>query len=169
VSRRARRVRESMEISAITHDDPRCTAACAVYNEIAAVLLKDATAGTALGAGEATAYDLGEPAVIEALEQAYAIRLTELAADGPGGLPHAGRGYVLDSLILAVAALRDPRPFEEIVVDVVRIGGDTDTNASIAGGLVGVRDGVGAIPERWLGRLQFRDEFRAAADLLAAR
>jgi ADP-ribosylglycohydrolase len=46
---------------------------------------------------------------------------------------------------------------------------DTDTNAAIAGGLVGLRDGVGAIPERWLGRLQFRDEFSAAADLLAAR
>jgi ADP-ribosylglycohydrolase len=166
---RTRRVRESMEISAITHDNPRCTVACAVYNEIAAVLLKDATAGTAIGAGVATAYDLGEPAVIDALEHAYAIRLTELAADGPGGLPHAGRGYVLDSLILAVAALRDTRPFEEIVVDVVRIGGDTDTNAAIAGGLVGIRDGVGAIPERWLGRLQFGDDFRAAADLIAAR
>ena len=169
VGDRARRVRESMEISAITHDDPRCTMACAVYNEIAAVLLTGGTAGTAIGAGEAAADELGEPAVIEALEHAYAISLTELAADGPGGLPHAGKGYVLDSLILAVAAVRDPRSFEEIAVDVVRIGGDTDTNAAIAGGLVGIRDGAGAIPDRWLDRLQFRDEFRAAADLLAAR
>src|SRR5689334_17950036 len=30
------RIRESMEVSAITHDDPRCTVACAAYNEVAA-------------------------------------------------------------------------------------------------------------------------------------
>jgi ADP-ribosylglycohydrolase len=33
-----RRIQESIDISAITHDDPRCTTACAAYNEIAALL-----------------------------------------------------------------------------------------------------------------------------------
>jgi len=50
---------------------------------------------------------------------------------------------------------------------VVAIGGDTDTNAAIAGGLLGVRDGVDLIPRRWLDRLQFREEFLAAAEALA--
>jgi ADP-ribosylglycohydrolase len=49
---------------------------------------------------------------------------------------------------IAVVAVLDPRPLEDIVVDVVRIGSDTDTNAAIAGGLLGARDGLDAIPER---------------------
>jgi ADP-ribosylglycohydrolase len=166
VADRPRRIRESQEISAITHDDPRCTIACAAYNEIAAALLRGASPGTAAGAGAATARELGEAAVIEAVEQGFRLRLPELVADGPGRLPNAARGYVLDSLSLAVAALLDRRPLEDVVVDVVRIGGDTDTNAAIAGGLLGVRDGVDAIPPRWRDRLQFRAEFEEAADRL---
>jgi ADP-ribosylglycohydrolase len=66
-----------------------------------------------------------------------------------------------------VAAVLDPRPFEDVVVDVTRTGNDTDTNGAIAGGLAGVRDGLGGIPERWVATLQFADEFLAAADALA--
>jgi ADP-ribosylglycohydrolase len=65
----------------------------------------------------------------------------------------------LQSLSVALAALLDPRPLDDVLVDVVRIGGDTDTNGAIAGGLLGARDGVDAIPQRWLDKLQFRREF----------
>jgi ADP-ribosylglycohydrolase len=168
VAERPRRIRESQEISAITHDDRRCTIGCAVYNEIAAVLLKGASPGVAAGAGAATARGLGDPAVIEAVEEGFRLRIPDLVADGPGRLPNAARGYVLDSLSLALAAVLDPRPLEDVLVDVVRIGGDTDTNGAIAGGLLGLRDGVGAVPTRWIERLQCRTEFEEAADRLSA-
>jgi ADP-ribosylglycohydrolase len=48
----------------------------------------------------------------------------------------------------------------------VRVGSDTDTNGAIAGGLLGVRDGVAATPVRWRAVLQFADEFLATADQL---
>jgi ADP-ribosylglycohydrolase len=169
VDDRPRRIRESMEISAVTHDDPRCTVGCAVYTEIAAVLRRGASAGTAAGAGVATAHEQGVPAVSAAVELGMQLRLPELVADGPGGLPYGGTGFVLDSLSLAVTALLDPRPLEDVLVDVVRLGGDTDTNAAIAGGLLGLRDGAGAIPARWIERLQFAAEFQAAAGTLADR
>ena len=50
------------------------------------------------------------------------------------------------------------------VLGVVMLGGDTDTNAAIAGGLLGVRDGVEAIPARWRSILQFGPDFEAAVD-----
>ncbi len=164
VDDRPRRIRESMEISAITHDDPRCTVGCAVYNEIAAVLLRGASAGTAAGAGVATAYEQGVPEVAAAVERGMGLSLPRLVADGPGGLPYGGTGFVLDSLSLAVTALLDPRRLEDVLVDVVRLGGDTDTNGAIAGGLLGLRDGAAAIPARWVERLQFATEFLSAAE-----
>lgn len=166
VPERDRRIRESMEISAITHDDPRCTVACAAYNEIAAALLADAAPAEAVAVGRTTADRLGGSEVAAAIDHGRTLRPATLAATGETSLPDAAAGFVLDSLSLAVAALLDPRALPEVLIDVVRVGNDTDTNAAIAGGLLGVRDGVTAIPARWRSPLQFGAEFAAAATAL---
>jgi ADP-ribosylglycohydrolase len=164
VTDRDRRLRESVEISAITHDDPRCTSACAAYNEVAAALLAGAepTDSVAEGAAAAT-----HPDVTAAIAYGRRLRPAMIAITGETFFTDDAAGFVLDSLSLAVAAVLDPRPLDEVLVDIVRVGNDTDTNAAIAGGLLGVRDGAGAIPARWVARLQFAGEFRDAAERLA--
>lgn len=165
VSDRVRRIAESAEISAITHDDPRATAACAAYNEIAAALVEGVPPAGSVAAGLAAAAELGCRPVADAITAGRRLDLAAMASTGD--VPLRASGYVLDSLSLAVAAVLDPRSLEDIVVDVVRIGHDTDTNAAIAGGLAGARDGAGAVPGRWLRTLQFAGEFTAAAAVLA--
>jgi ADP-ribosylglycohydrolase len=164
---RAQRHRESMEISAITHNDPRCTISCASYNDIAFALLDGAAPAAAVQSGLDTAYELGNSAVAGAISYGSNLKPEMLARTGQTFLDDDAAGYVLDSLSLAVAAVLDPRPFPEVVIDIVRIGNDTDTNAAIAGGLLGARDGVAAIPARWLALLQFAEEFQAGAAQLA--
>lgn len=90
--------------------------------------------------------------------QNYRSFTTDLAAEcqrvlipDPDYLPH-GSGYVLDSLWSARWALRG-RPYESVVRAAIQLGDDTDTTAAIAGGLAGIRDGLGAIPARWLDAL----------------
>ena len=166
VADRDRRIRESMEISAITHDDPRCTVSCAAYNEIAAALLVDASPDEAATIGHAAATRLGVPAVADAIGYGRQLRPAMLVRTGQTFLADDAAGFVLDSLSLAVAAIIDPRPLPDVLIDIVRIGNDTDTNAAIAGGLLGIRDGATAIPARWLSALQFADEFSTAADTL---
>ena len=39
------------------------------------------------------------------------------------------------------------------VIDVANRGGDADTNAAIAGALLGARDGLAALPRRWVERV----------------
>jgi ADP-ribosylglycohydrolase len=46
---------------------------------------------------------------------------------------------------------------------VVALGGDTDTNAAVAGALLGARDGEGGLPTDWLERLRDGDAVRAEA------
>jgi ADP-ribosylglycohydrolase len=163
---RARRVQQSMEISAITHDDPRCAVSCAAYNEIAASLLGGAPVDDAVAAGLHAAAELGNTAVADAITYGRQLQPAVMATTGETGLPDNAAGFVLDSLSLAVAAVLDPRPFPDVLVDIVRLGHDTDTNAAIAGGLLGVRDGANLIPRRWVDRLQFAGEFAAAAHQL---
>jgi ADP-ribosylglycohydrolase len=103
------------------------------------------------------------------------VTVQDLAENGPSkavnatkALPYMASGHVLESLTLAVAALFDSRPLEEVLIDVVRFGKDTDTNGAIAGGLLGARDGLEAIPLRWREKLQFGKEFTEVADYLLA-
>ncbi|KAL2105711.1 hypothetical protein VUR80DRAFT_7008 [Thermomyces stellatus] len=164
------RIQESMAISKITHDDYRCVVACAVYNAIVAALLQGLPADEAVAAGEAVAARLekgrdGE--VFRSLQQGKELRVSDMARHGPPKtMPGQCSGYVLDSLAVAVSALLDARSLEDVLVDVVGIGGDTDTNAAIAGGLLGARDGEEAVPARWKEKLQFGEEFREIAILL---
>lgn len=59
------------------------------------------------------------------------------------------QGWVLTALRNALwQLLNAPNP-EEGIVDTVMRGGDTDTNAAIAGALLGAVHGFDALPERW--------------------
>jgi ADP-ribosylglycohydrolase len=158
-----RRAAESRSISAITHDDPVCCDACAVYNEVVAALLEGVEPRLAVAAALEACRSAE---VTDALDLGRSLDLATLAGRGDPGVPHGNRGYVLDSLSLAVAGLLDPRSFEEVLIDVVSLGGDTDTTAAITGGLVGARDGAASIPARWLQPLWLREEFKRAAGWL---
>jgi ADP-ribosyl-[dinitrogen reductase] hydrolase len=58
--------------------------------------------------------------------------------------------------------------YEDGVTWAISLGKDTDTNAAIAGALMGCRDGVEAIPSRWLDSLLDRQRIDAAIDRLGA-
>lgn len=162
-----RLVEESVAISRITHADPRCGASCAAYNVIASALVAGKSADEAVESGLRAARLLdGTASVADAISLGRSLSVSEMAASGPAELPSEASGFVLESLAIAVAAVLDPRPLEDVVVDVIRVGGDTDTNAAIAAGLLGARDGVEALPARWLGRLQFGEDFAEIAMLI---
>ncbi|KAL2751808.1 hypothetical protein ACRALDRAFT_2114879 [Sodiomyces alcalophilus JCM 7366] len=158
---------ESIRISMITHDDVRCTTACAAYNSIAAALIYGASVDYAVRAGEAAAIRLErrrDGPVIQAIRKGREVDIADMASRGPP-VDMVGQcsGYVLETLTVAVAAVLDVRSLEDVLVDVVRIGRDTDTNGAVAGGLLGARDGEEAIPMRWRETLQFGEEFREMA------
>jgi ADP-ribosylglycohydrolase len=155
---------ESIAISKFTHNDPRCTVACAAYNEIVAALIDGREPQEAVQIGKAAADGLKCKKVTDAIQKGETISLARLASDGPQSNESVSTsGYVLNGLTLSVAALLDTRSFEDVLVDVVRIGGDSDTNGAIAGGLLGAREGIEKIPDRWLKKLQFRQEFEDVA------
>ena len=75
---------------------------------------------------------------------------------------------MIDSLGCAVWAIQQDATFEEVIVAVVNRGRDTDTTGAIAGGLVGVVQGVEAVPPRWRQKLAYHDRLVAAIPHLAA-
>ena len=76
-----------------------------------------------------------------------------------------GSGYVVDCLRSARWAV-DAGSFEQVVKAAVSLGRDTDTTACVAGGIAGVRYGVGAIPERWLVQLRGKELYEPELEKL---
>jgi ADP-ribosylglycohydrolase len=78
-----------------------------------------------------------------------------------------GGGWIgEEALAIGLYCALATQSFEDAVVLAVNHGGDSDSTGSIAGQIMGARHGLNAIPERWLVRLELRDEiFRLAEDL----
>ncbi len=70
--------------------------------------------------------------------------------------PGLATGYVVDTLQTVFHFFFRTDGFEECLVAVVNQGGDADTTGAIAGALAGACYGNGALPARWLKRLDPR-------------
>lgn len=74
---------------------------------------------------------------------------------------HDPGGWTIYTTRLALRCFLDATSFREGVETVVRLGGDTDTNAAVAGALLGARFGASSIPTEWLRDLKGREELLA--------
>ncbi len=71
--------------------------------------------------------------------------------------------HAIDTAAFAIGTFfRHPTDFRAGVLEAVNAGGDTDTNASVVGGLIGANVGIQGIPEEWI---DFRPHFREALEL----
>ncbi len=65
---------------------------------------------------------------------------------------------------MTVRRKRRPDSFREAVSFAIRVGGDTDTIASMAGALAGARVGESALPPGWPERVEGASLLRELAD-----
>src|SRR3989344_5777003 len=65
------------------------------------------------------------------------------------------RFYVLEAVPFSLGMFAmNPYDFEETLIETVNSGGDTDTNGSIVGALLGTFNGIDEIPDRWKTKLE---------------
>lgn len=126
------------EDAGLTHPNPICVDANAVF-----------VTGLVTGIRGGSARE-----VVDTMEAATSERAAAqaIAAGRTGDVSdyEAHEGWVLLALSIAVRQLLlfdDPA---DALVDAVSMGGDTDTNAAIAGALLGAVHGATAWPERWV-------------------
>jgi ADP-ribosylglycohydrolase len=139
-------VRVSTQQAAITHADERCTWGAAAVNLAARELLHGNQHFV-----EEVLHRLqgGAPrALVEAIRR--------VPWEEESGLPItvAGEfGYVVHCVEITFWCAMHRPSLEEALIFLAEAGGDTDTNAAVAGALLGARDGETGIPPRWLEQL----------------
>ena len=168
-------VRDSAATCVVTHYAVTCQWSFIMVNAVIAMLLRGVepdllshmSAAAADGAPDmlATALDDGIPAgVLSAIEDgvpmvsdASWLRWQQMLI-----------GHTLLALQCGLWAAVTPLDLEAALRRMVEAGGDTDTNAAVAGAVLGARYGVAAIPERWLGGVPGRHRIEGLADALVA-
>lgn len=76
-------------------------------------------------------------------------------------------GYVVSTLEAALWSLAQHDGFADAVLAAVNLGGDTDTNAAVTGGMAGLRCGLSGIPPRWIAALARSQEVLEFASTFA--
>jgi len=139
-------VRVSTQQAAITHSDERCTWGAAAVNLAARELLhgNDYFVEEVLHRVEGAA----PRPLIEAIRRVPWEQESDLPIAVPGEY-----GFVLHCVEIAFWCAMHRPSLEDALIFLVEAGGDTDTNASLAGALLGARDGEAGIPPRWLDQL----------------
>ena len=98
--------------------------------------------------------DEGITARLEMLEKLFKDRCSLTKAAASLGYPNGLNGNMVDSALIAIYAwARVPESYERCITQILRLGGNTATAATIAGCLCGIQHGVQGIPERWLERI----------------
>ncbi len=155
-------------IAALTHGHPSGILAAGFLAE----LLKEINLGRSLS----EALPMAKASLIEQdnhVEVLAAIERAEAAASsGDSSAVSAGKlgeGWIAEeALSIALFSALQERNFEHAVVTAVNHSGDSDSTGAIAGNICGLLYGVESIPERWLSRLEMREEIGQIADDLQA-
>jgi ADP-ribosyl-[dinitrogen reductase] hydrolase len=144
------RFRVVKEVSSITHMHFRSVFSCFIYLEFAKGLL--------MGFNKEEAYELMQREVEKFVEKNsfnekevnlfYRVLYHNIAELEEHEI--SSSGYVIHSLEAAIWCLLTSGSFSETVLKAVNLGGDTDTTATIAGGLAGILHGASTIPQEWL-------------------
>lgn len=127
--------------AALTHPHPVCQAASAAF-----------CAAIAAGVAGADASSMWSAAYAHAGSDAGGAEIRQALLEAREGLPPdftRNQGWVLIAFGNAFHRLWREQDFAEALMQTVMAGGDTDTNAAIAGALLGAAYGRDAIPQAW--------------------
>ncbi len=154
-----RLVRVSSQQAAITHADERCTWGATAVNLAARELLH----GNPYFVEEVLhrLQGVAPRALVEAIRRVPWEQESDLPIAVPGEY-----GFVVHCVEIAFWCAVHRPSLEEALIFLVEAGGDTDTNAAVAGALLGARDGESGIPPRWLDQLGAAKGVATLADRL---
>lgn len=93
-------------------------------------------------------------------------KLIDRALDEDGSKLKNLGGYIVDAFAISLWGLINFDNFKDGMMAVIRLGGDTDTNAACYGQLAGAYYGYEAIPKKWRDEVYLSNELIEVADNL---
>lgn len=147
------------QVCKLTHADPRCIASCiAVCLTISQLIqgVEDIKGLIDIVANEVKSF---HPELEEYFDKVKEPSLEIFDLDeGLNSGEQVRLGYTLKTLGAAFWALLHAQTFREGILAVIHEGGDADTNAAVAGALLGAKLGYSNIESSWINGLVYKDQ-----------
>ena len=146
------------DVSGITHAHVRSKLCCYLYVDLARRLITGTDKNKAFFETQAHFRDFSKELGIADVELINFNRI--LSADFPAFSRREifGSGYVLHCLEAAIWCFLNSNDYSETVLAAVNLGDDTDTTATVAGGIAGIYYGEDSIPEHWINQIARIDD-----------
>lgn len=147
----------------ITHADPRCVASCvAVTLAISQMVngVDDPVMASSTAAFMASQYDEGIHRVVELAEKGS---IYDLMLDDEDSI-----GYTYKTAHAGFWEFIQAENFHDGIIEIIHEGGDADTNAAVAGAMLGARFGFSTIPIGWVTGLVNAKELSKRTDAIVA-
>lgn len=141
------------KVCQITHYDPRCVGSSVAVSLAISELLKGEQELEDLITDIQTEVADYHPELLEYFQRANQADFEALKLGEPQGM-----GYTLKTMSAGFWALKYAPSYEDGILKIVQAGGDADTNAAVAGALLGAKFGVQSIPQRWLNELAYEQQ-----------
>ncbi len=151
-------IRVSAETCAVTHFAPAAQWSCIVVNTAIAILLHG---------GQPRCRELAEAALADGAPQQLGQWIAQIPPEIERRIEQERvSGHTYLAMQSALWCLDTDASLEAALIRIVSAGGDTDTNAAVAGAVLGARYGLSAIPQRWLDCIPERERIDAVAHSL---
>ncbi|MFN6499515.1 MAG: ADP-ribosylglycohydrolase family protein [Nostoc sp. DedQUE01] len=151
----------------ITHYDPRCVGSCVAVSLAISGLLRQEIDIDSLIQTIAIAVQKYHPSIQEYFHKAATLSLEALDLDeglNPG--EEGGTGYTLKTMGAGFWALKHAQSYEDGILAIIHEGGDADTNAAVAGAMLGARFGYKNIPQQWIEELAYKQQLNNKVERL---
>ena len=143
------------DVSSLTHAHLRSKMACQIYITIALHLLEGQSLEHGIKEGLAEAKDFCTQRSLVEASHFQRIFRDDFASTPVDEINSTG--YVVDTLEAAIWCLLNTKSYKECILKAVNLGDDTDTTASVAGGLAGIVYTRARMPENWIQDLARKD------------
>ncbi len=150
-------IQKTEKIARVTHWDQRCVGSCVMVTLLIANILNE---NKFLNVSELMAIGSKYDANIELyISSNLSPRIENLNLDETNAI-----GYTLKALSAGIWAYFHATDFEDGLLKVVNEGGDADTNACVAGSILGAKFGYSAIPQKYIDGLKNKEVLEKCFD-----
>ena len=134
------------KIAKVTHWDNRCVGSCAIMTQLISNILNETKFLEAEQLCQIA--DKYDKRIKPFVELSLTPHIENLNLDEPTSM-----GYTLKAMAAGLWTYFNASDFEDGILKVVNEGGDADTNACVAGSILGAKFGFNSIPEKYINGL----------------
>ena len=143
-------IKNTEKISKVTHWDSRCVGSCVVVTLLISNILSESKLLTFDELCQIA--DRYDNRIRPFIKKSYTLPIEDLSLDEATSI-----GYTLKAMSAGLWTYFKAENFENGLLKVINEGGDADTNACVAGSILGAKFGYKSIPKKYIDGLIYRD------------